>query len=138
MSPALGWRARQGVLGLVGAVYALIAVASFVAPDTMAAGLGYRLDNVDARNEYSAIYVGLWLATALIFGLSARRPRDRSLLLVCLLLIAGQVVGRLAAAATAGLPTARLLPPSLIEAVGTLVLFLMLLTLPRDADDAPR
>ncbi|MDP2339850.1 MAG: DUF4345 domain-containing protein [Deltaproteobacteria bacterium] len=110
------------VLAVTGLVYLVIAVASLVVPDAMAAGLGYRLDNADAHNEYAAVYVGLWTATALIFAIAARRPDDRTLLLVCLLLVAGQVVGRTAGIALHGLPSARLLPSIVVEIVGTLVL----------------
>jgi hypothetical protein len=105
---------------LIGVVFLAIAVASLLAPDVMAAQLGYRLDNVDARNEYRAIYVGLWLATAAYFGVAAARVAQPILGDLGALLILGQTFGRLISLVLDGMPTANIWPPFLIEAVGGL------------------
>lgn len=114
--------ARRVVLALIALVFAAITVPSLFAPDVMAEGLGYALGNVDARNEFRAVYVGVWLATAALFALAARRPDDRSLYLACMLLLGGQVVGRLLALAFDGPPTVRILPFFVVEAIGAAVL----------------
>jgi hypothetical protein len=118
-------RARRFVLAIVAIVFGAIALASLIVPDTMADGLGYRLDNVDARNEFRAIYVGLWLATCTIFAASARRPDDRSLFFVCVLLLAGQVAGRLGSLALDGVPSMKVATPFMVETLGVVALFLL-------------
>ena len=117
--------AARVILAVAGAVYVLLAIAALLQPDFMAAGMGYRLDNIDARNEYSAVYVGLWLATAAIFAIAARSP-DPKMLLVCLLLVAGQVLGRTISVVVDGLPGLKSAPAIAIELVGTIVLALLL------------
>jgi hypothetical protein len=109
-------KARQAVLAVVGVVFTCIAVASLVVPHVMAEGLGYRLDNVDALSEFRAIYVGLWLAHAVIMFGAARRP-DTVLADVAGVLVAGQVVGRVFSLTLDGVPD-KLIPISMVEALG--------------------
>ena len=114
--------ARRALLVIVAFVFAAIAIASRAMPDTMADGLGYRLDNIDAQNEYSAIYVGLWLATCAIFVSAARKPEDRSLYMVCVLLLAGQTVGRVLSVVIDGVPSVKTAPAFVVEAIGVVAL----------------
>jgi ABC-type thiamin/hydroxymethylpyrimidine transport system permease subunit len=115
-------RVRQVLLGIVALVFAGIAVGSLVAPHEMAAGLGYRLDNVDALSEYRAIYVGLWLAHAALFVVALRRVEQALIGDLGALLVLGQVAGRLLSLALDGAPSARIWPMFLLEALGGLVL----------------
>jgi hypothetical protein len=116
-------RGRQILLALAALVFAGIAVAALVAPDAMAARLGYRLDNVDARSEYRAIYVGLWLAHTLVLVAAARRVSDALIGDLGAALILGQVAGRVLSIALDGaLPTAHLLPIFALETVGGLAI----------------
>ena len=69
-------RARRVLLALTALVFLGVAVGSLVAPHEMAAGLGYRLDNVDALNEFRAVYVGMWLAMAALLALAFRRIEE--------------------------------------------------------------
>jgi hypothetical protein len=110
---------RRVLLGLTGLVFAGIAVASLLAPDTMAAGLGYTLGNVDARSEYRAIYVGLWLAQTVVCVMAARHVHDARLGDVVGILVLGQAVGRLISVGLDGeLPGAKLMPTAIVELVG--------------------
>lgn len=61
------------VLGLTALVFLGIALASLVRPHVMAEGVGYRLDSVDALSEFRAIYVGLWVATAVVLLVALAR-----------------------------------------------------------------
>ncbi len=115
-------RARRVVLATVALAFGGIAVASLFAPDVMAQGLGYRLDNVDARSEFRAVYVGVWLATCAVFAGAARRPDDRARFAVCVLLLGGQVLGRTLSLVLDGAPTMKVLPWFGIEVLGVVVL----------------
>jgi ABC-type thiamin/hydroxymethylpyrimidine transport system permease subunit len=113
---------RRILLALVALVFAAIAIGSLVAPHEMAEGLGYTLANTDALNEFRAIYVGLWLATAAIFVLAARRVENALLGDVCALLLLGQVVGRVASLLIDGAPSQRIWPIFAVELIGGLAL----------------
>ncbi len=115
---------RRLVLGAPMLVFGGIAVASAVAPHTMAEGLGYHLDNVDALSEYRAIYVGLWAAHVVIFGLALRRLREPIFGDLGALLILGQVVGRLVSLGLDGIPS-RVLPVSAAELLGGVAILLV-------------
>ncbi len=117
---------RRVALVLAALVFIGIAIGSLVAPDAMAEGLGYRLDNVDARNEFRAIYVGLWLAHAVILLAAAYLIHELILGDIGALLIAGQVVGRLISVIADGaLPTVALLPAAIAEVVGAVGIMAM-------------
>jgi hypothetical protein len=100
-------------------------VASLLLPHEMAAQLGYRLDNVDALNEYRAIYVGLWLATAALLLIAAVRARDALLGDLGALLILGQSFGRCLSLILDGLPSERIWPVFALELAGGLALILL-------------
>jgi len=85
-------KARQVPFALTALVFAAIAAAALVAPRKMAEGLGYSLDSVDALSEFRAIYVGLWLATAVLL-VALRRVNEAPLGDLRALLILGQTSG---------------------------------------------
>ena len=114
--------ARQVVLGLTALVFLGIAAGSLVAPHAMAHGLGYRLDSIDALSEFRAIYVGLWLATALLMLVAARRAELTILGDLAGLLVLGQVLGRLVSLVLDGMPSARIWAPFVLEAIGGLAI----------------
>lgn len=116
---------RRMVLYFIAGVFFIIAIASLVIPHEMAKPLGYELTNLNALNEFRAIYVGLWLAHVLIFVIAARNIHQVVLGDVCGVLIGGQVVGRLIGLVIDGAPTADLLPVAIAEAVGAILLFVL-------------
>ena len=118
-------KARQILLGLTAAVFALIAFASLVAPRHMAESLGYSLSSIDALSEFRAIYVGLWLATSAFLVIALRRVRDALLGDLCALLVLGQTSGRVLSLILDGLPSERVWPMFLLEAVGGIALLLV-------------
>lgn len=123
LSAAMRATARRIILVLTALVFAGIALASLVAPDAMAAGLGYTLSNVDARSEFRAVYVGLWLAHSAVCLLAARHVLEPRLGDVAGLLVLGQVVGRVVSVALDGeLPSAKILPIAVLEAAGAIAI----------------
>jgi hypothetical protein len=115
-------RIRQVLLGLTAAVFVAIAIASLVAPKAMAQGLGYSLLSVDALSEFRAIYVGLWLATAVLFVVAIRRVEMALLGDLCAILVLGQTGGRIISLLLDGIPSKNVWPIFLLEAVGGLAL----------------
>jgi hypothetical protein len=113
------------LLGLVALVFTAIAVASLLAPHAMAEGLGYSLDSVDAMNEFRAVYVGLWLATAVAMLIALRRVQEAILGDLCAILVLGQVFGRIVSLGLDGLPSARMVPMLVAETIGGLALLLV-------------
>ena len=102
-----------------------VAVGSALAPHKMAAGLGYTLDNVDALNEFRAIYVGLWLATAGLLIIALRRINDPLLGDLGAMLVLGQTSGRLLSLLLDGTPSVRIWPLFILEAIGGLALLIV-------------
>lgn len=117
--------ARRVVIGVTAAVFTALALRALVNPHGTAAHLGYRLDNVDALNEFRAVYVGLWLATAVLLVMAARRVDEPILGDLGALLVAGQVFGRVVSLLLDGPPTARLWPIWGLETLGAAALFLV-------------
>jgi hypothetical protein len=118
-------RARQVVLVLTALVFLVIAAASLARPHFMAAGLGYKLESVDALSEFRAIYVGLWIATAGVLALAAARVDEPLLGDVGAVLILGQVLGRLISLVLDGSPSERIWPLFVLESLGGAVLLLI-------------
>jgi hypothetical protein len=115
-------RVRQLLLGLTAAVFVVIAIASLLAPQTMARGLGYSLAGVDALSEFRAIYVGLWLATAAVFVVALRRVDLALLGDLGAILLLGQTFGRIVSLLLDGIPSGRVWPMFVLEAVGGIAL----------------
>lgn len=115
-------RARRALLAATALVFLGVAVGSLLVPHEMAAGLGYRLDNVDALNEFRAVYVGMWLAMAALLVLALRRVEEPLLGDVAALLILGQTLGRLISLVLDGAPSARIWPMFVLEAAGAAAL----------------
>lgn len=118
-------KVRQALLVLTAMVFAGLAVASLVAPHTMAGGIGYTLDNVDALSEFRAVYVGLWLATAALLIVAARRVADPLLGDLGAMLVLGQTAGRLVSLVLDGMPSARIWPIFILEALGGVALLVV-------------
>lgn len=110
-------RTRQFLLLAATAVFAAVAVASLLMPHRMASQLGYELTNVDALSEFRAVYVGIWLATAILLTIAAARIHWPLLGDLGAVLILGQTFGRLLSLALDGMPSARIWPFFILELV---------------------
>lgn len=115
-------KVRRVLLGLTAAVFVAIAIASLVAPRAMAQGLGYSLLSVDALSEFRAIYVGLWLASAVCLVVAMRQVHVALLGDFCAILVLGQTAGRIISLLLDGIPSKRVWPIFLLEAVGGIAL----------------
>jgi hypothetical protein len=71
------------------------------------------------------VYVGLWLATAVLLVVALRRVEEPILGDLGALLVAGQVFGRVVSVLLDGPPTSRLWPIASWEALGAAALFLV-------------
>jgi ABC-type thiamin/hydroxymethylpyrimidine transport system permease subunit len=118
-------KVRQVLLGLTAAVFVAIAIASLLAPQAMAQELGYALLSVDALSEFRAIYVGLWLATAVLLVVAIRRVEVALLGDFCAILVLGQTGGRIMSLLLDGIPSMRVWPIFLLEAVGGIALLVV-------------
>jgi hypothetical protein len=106
-------------------VFLGIAIGSLFWPAFMAEGLSYHVESIDARNEFRAVYVGLWLAHVGILGLGAVRI-DRSYLGdIAAVLILGQVSGRVVSILLDGFPSSRMLAMLLLESLGGLAILIV-------------
>jgi ABC-type thiamin/hydroxymethylpyrimidine transport system permease subunit len=115
-------KVRQVLLGLTASVFVAVAIASLIAPRAMAEALGYSLLSVDALSEFRAIYVGLWLATAVLLVVAIRRVEVALLGDLCAILVLGQTGGRIVSLLLDGIPSKRVWPIFLLEAVGGIAL----------------
>jgi len=93
---------RRFVLATTALVFVLIAARAMTRPDLTQ--LGRHLDTVDQHSEFRAVYLGLWLATAVMLVIAAQRIRDPLPGDLGALLILGQVFGRLVSLVVDGLP----------------------------------
>ena len=118
-------RARRVLLALTALVFTGIAAGSTFAPHEMAAGIGYSLSNVDALSEFRAVYVGLWLATAVLLLVALRHIHEPILGDLGAILVLGQTGGRLLSVLLDGLPSGRIWPIFILEALGGVALLIV-------------
>ena len=117
--------ARRFLLGVTSLVFACVAMANLVAPRTMARGIGYTLDTVDALSEFRAVYVGVWLAKAVLMAVAFRRVHEALLGDLCAILLLGQTGGRILSVLLDGVPSAKVWPWFVLEAVGGVALIVV-------------
>ncbi len=116
-------RSRQVLLVITALVYLAIAARAALLPDRLAHGLGYTLQAPNGYSELFAVYVGVWVATALLALVAARRSDEPLFGDLLALFVLAQPAGRLLAIPHWGLPTGNLLWMFMLEAVGAAALF---------------
>lgn len=109
---------RRFLLLAAAGVFGAIALASLVAPHRMARQLGYELTTIDALSEFRAVYVGVWLATAVLLIVAAVRVDSLLLGDLGALLILGQTLGRILSLAIDGMPSASIWAFFALECLG--------------------
>lgn len=117
--------ARQICFAIVASVFGLIAIRAFLNPDKLAEELGYRLEAPNGYSELFAIYIGVWLATA-ILALTALWHVNVVIFgdLLALFVIA-QPAGRLLAIPRWGMPRKGLLVMFGVEVAGGMILVIV-------------
>ena len=115
-------RLRQRCLLAISITYILIAVLALLAPQQMANGMGYVLTSSNSFSEFYAVYVGVWLATAALTLLAARRITDALLGDLSAMFVLAQPAARLLAMVFFGLPQGSMLSVMLAEMVGGMLI----------------
>lgn len=113
---------RRTLLSLTALIFVVIAVRAVVAPEQMASGLGYVLTGPNGYSEFYAIYLGVWLATAILAILAAVRVRQALIGDLVAIFVLAQPAGRLFALSRFGLPEGLLLVMFALETVGGLLI----------------
>ena len=113
---------RRVLLNLTALVFVVIAVRAVVAPEQMASGLGYVLSGANGYSEFNAIYLGVWVATAMLAIFAAVRVRQPLIGDLVAMFVLAQPLGRLFALMRFGLPEGMLLGMFDLETVGGLLI----------------
>lgn len=113
---------RRALLILTALIFVANAVYTLVSPDQWAAGLGFTLLAPNGYSEIYAVYVGVWLATAILCALAAVRVREPLLGDLVAMFVLAQPLARLLALPQFGMPEGLLLAFFALEAGGGLAL----------------
>lgn len=113
---------RQILLAATGIVFVIFALWATVKPESLATILGYELSNKNAFSEFHAIYVGVFIAQALLCTLAIVRVQDAAIGDLVALFLLSQPVGRLIAVVRRGFPSGFLLQLFIIELVSGIIL----------------
>ncbi|CAN7159015.1 DUF4345 family protein [Acidovorax sp. LjRoot129] len=116
---------RQIFFGITAAVFLAIATRAWLAPEKMAAGLGYTLRAPNGYSELFAVYIGIWVATAALALVAAYKVKDALPGDLLAMFVLAQPAGRLLALPEWGPPQGTLFVMFIIEVVGGLALLLV-------------
>ncbi len=116
---------RQSALLLTGVVFTFYALWTLFRPHSLAKTLGFQLDNENAKSEFHAIYVGVFLAQT-VLCIFACLHIDQVLLgdLVAVFVLS-QPVGRIVALFRNGFPKGQLRFITITEIIGGIGLLLI-------------
>lgn len=117
--------ARQILLAATGCIFIAFAAWAAAAPKSMANSLGYRLDSPNATSEFHAIYLGVFVAQALLCLLAFVRIDDAIVGDLVAVFLLAQPAGRAAAWLRAGWPTGFLRLALALELFGGLAILLV-------------
>lgn len=113
---------RRSLLYLTALTFIVIAGRAVMAPEPMAAGLGYTLAGANGYSEFHAIYLGVWVATAFLAILAGIRVRQPLLGDLVAMFVLAQPAGRLFALVQFGPPEGFLLAMFALETLGGLLI----------------
>jgi hypothetical protein len=113
---------RRYVLHAIALGFALSALVCLLDADQVAASMGIFLNGADGYSQFYAIHVGVWLATAALAVLAARRGAQPVLGDITAMFVLAQPAGSLLAALAFGWPQGILLVMCGAELAGGLVL----------------
>ena len=115
----------QIFFGITAAGFVLIAMRALLSPEKMAAGLGYKLNAPNGYSELYAVYVGVWIATAVLALIAIYRIRDALLGDLLAIFVLAQPLGRLLALFKWGPPQGTLFVMFIVETIGGIALLLV-------------
>lgn len=113
---------RQILLAATGGIFGFFAIWAMIKPEMLAAALGYELKTKNSFNEFHAIYVGLFIAQALLCALAFIRIEDAIFGDLVAIFLLAQPFGRLIAVLRRGFPSGFLLMLFVMELIGGIVL----------------
>ncbi|MCF6262489.1 MAG: DUF4345 domain-containing protein [Xanthomonadales bacterium] len=116
---------RQILLAATGGIFIFFALWAIVKPDLLASMLGYELKTKSAFSEFHAIYVGVFIAQALLCALAFTRIEDAIIGDLVAVFLLAQPVGRLIAGLRRGFPSGFMQVLFAMELVGGIVLLLV-------------
>lgn len=116
---------RQVLLSATGAVFVGFALWAAIGPRSLAASAGYRLDSPNAMSEFHAIYVGVFLAQALLCALAVVRIDDAVIGDLVAIFLLGQPFGRVIAWFRKGWPDGSLRAAFILEVIGGIAILLV-------------
>jgi len=116
---------RQILLAATGGIFVGFALWAALAPRQLAATIGYRLDSANATSEFHAIYVGVFLAQALLCALAVVRIDDAIIGDLVAIFLLAQPFGRAIAWFRKGWPAGPLRVAMLLELFGGLAILLV-------------
>lgn len=116
---------RQFLFGIAAAVFVLIALRAALLPERMAAGLGYSLSAPNGFSEMYAVYVGVWVATAVLALVAIFRVREPLFGDLLAVFVLAQPIARLLALQKWGMPQGTLFVMFIVEAIGGVALLLV-------------
>lgn len=114
--------ARQILLAATGGIFIAFATWAVAAPRSMANSLGYRLDSSNAMSEFHAIYLGVFVAQALLCLLAFVRIDDALIGDLVAVFLLAQPIGRAVAGLRGAWPTGLLRLAMVLELFGGLAI----------------
>ncbi len=112
---------RQILLAATGCNFGFFALWAALKPRSLAPVLGYELKSKNAISEFHAIYVGIFLAQALLCALAFTRIEDAMLGNLVAIFLLSQPLGRVIAAFRGSFPSGFLLILFIAEIVGGII-----------------
>ncbi|CAM3505139.1 DUF4345 family protein [Parendozoicomonas haliclonae] len=113
---------RQILLAATGCTFLAFSLWALIQPKSLATTLGYELKSSNSISEFHAIYVGVFLAQALLCALAFIRIEDAMLGNLVAIFLLAQPVGRCIALLRGGHTTGILKLLFLAEVIGGLIL----------------
>lgn len=116
---------RQLMLVITSVTFLSFAIWATFNPKSLAAMLGYELASPNGQSEFHAIYIGVFLAQAVLFLLAALRVADATLGDLAAFFLLAQSIGRSVALVRFGAPTGVMRWLFALELAGGLALLLI-------------
>ena len=116
---------RQLLLASTAAMFTIFAAWALIRPRSLAKILGYEVSAPNGWSEFGAIYVGVFIAQALLCGLAINRVSDAALGDLCAVFLLLQPLGRTLPYFRYGAPTGLLRLLAVLELFGGIALLLV-------------
>lgn len=116
---------RQSALLLTAVIFTFYAFWTLLSPLSLARTLGYQLDNQNAKSEFHAIYIGVFLAQAVLCVFACLHIEQALLGDLVAVFILSQPIGRIVALFRNGFPKGPLRLITISEIIGGIMLLLI-------------